>query len=158
MNGLARVTYRAARKIAVAVVGGTLVLVGIVLIFMPGPAFIVIPAGLGVLALEFEWARRWLRRLRAMVTSSSESATNRTDTTRTGAANATDRPYVQTRQTAAFRSSESSRRRRQTTQREGHNRTEHRQRDEKREAGEKRSRCRGGCDVVGSDAADRRQC
>jgi tellurite resistance protein TerC len=31
------------------------------MIALPGPAFIVIPAGLGILALEFAWARRWLR-------------------------------------------------------------------------------------------------
>ncbi len=35
------------------------------MIVLPGPAFIVIPAGLGVLALEFAWARLWLRKLKA---------------------------------------------------------------------------------------------
>jgi hypothetical protein len=28
---------------------------------LPGPAFIVIPVGLGILSIEFAWARRWLR-------------------------------------------------------------------------------------------------
>jgi len=75
MTGIARATYRVARRIVIGVVGGTLVLVGIVLIFTPGPAFVVLPAGLGVLALEFAWARRWLKRLRAMVTPSSQVPT-----------------------------------------------------------------------------------
>lgn len=58
------ITYRAARRIVVAVVGVTVVLVGVVLIFTPGPALVVIPAGLAILSIEFAWARRWLRRLR----------------------------------------------------------------------------------------------
>jgi tellurite resistance protein TerC len=47
-------------------IGGTVVLLGIALLVLPGPAFIVIPAGLGILALEFAWARRWLRKARSM--------------------------------------------------------------------------------------------
>ena len=57
-------TYRAARRIVVLVVGGTVVLFGVILIFTPGPALVVIPAGLGILSIEFAWARRWLRKMR----------------------------------------------------------------------------------------------
>ena len=57
---------RAVRRIVVAVVGSTILLVGVALIVLPGPAFLVIPVGLAVLALEFEWARRALRRAREM--------------------------------------------------------------------------------------------
>jgi len=53
---------RAVRRLVVGVVGSTLVLVGILLIVLPGPAFLVIPIGLAILALEFDWARRLLRR------------------------------------------------------------------------------------------------
>lgn len=56
--------YRTARRIAVAITGGTVLLLGIALIVLPGPATLVIPAGLAILALEFAWARRWLRRIR----------------------------------------------------------------------------------------------
>ena len=52
---------RSIRKVAVAALGGSVLLVGIVMIFMPGPAFIVIPAGLAILATEFAWPRRLLR-------------------------------------------------------------------------------------------------
>jgi tellurite resistance protein TerC len=58
------VTYRAARRIVVAVVGTTVVLIGVALIVLPGPAFVVIPIGLGILGLEFAWARHWLHRIR----------------------------------------------------------------------------------------------
>ncbi len=54
-------TYKVARRIAVGVVGTTVVLLGVALLVLPGPALIVIPAGLAILALEFAWARRWLR-------------------------------------------------------------------------------------------------
>ena len=57
---------RTAKKIVVAVIGGTVTLIGIALIFLPGPAFIVIPVGLSILATEFLWARRWLNKIRAL--------------------------------------------------------------------------------------------
>lgn len=50
------------RKIVVAVIGGTVLLVGIALVFLPGPGSIVIPVGLVILASEFAWARHVLRR------------------------------------------------------------------------------------------------
>lgn len=56
-------SYKAARKVVVAVIGSTVVLVGIAMIVAPGPALLVIPLGLGILGLEFAWARRWLRKL-----------------------------------------------------------------------------------------------
>lgn len=55
------------RKIIVGVIGGTIVLIGIALIVLPGPAFIVIPIGLGILASEFIWARRVVQRGRIFV-------------------------------------------------------------------------------------------
>ena len=58
---------RRARRLVVAVIGGTLVLVGIAMIVLPGPAFVVIPAGLALLATEFVWARRLLRRVRERI-------------------------------------------------------------------------------------------
>ena len=54
------------RRAIVAVVGFTVLLVGIAMIVLPGPAFIVIPLGLAILATEFVWAARLLRRARAM--------------------------------------------------------------------------------------------
>jgi hypothetical protein len=57
------------KRIIVAIMGGTILLVGIAMIVLPGPAVVVIPIGLGVLATEFIWAQRWLRRARGMATS-----------------------------------------------------------------------------------------
>jgi len=55
---------RTIKRIIVAVAGGTVLALGIALIVLPGPAFLVIPAGLAILAIEFAWARRWLRNAR----------------------------------------------------------------------------------------------
>lgn len=49
------------------ILGGTVLLLGVAMIVLPGPAFIVIPAGLAILAIEFAWARRWLRSARAIL-------------------------------------------------------------------------------------------
>lgn len=62
-------TYRLAKRIAVALVGGTVLLVGIAMIVLPGPAIVVIPVGLGILGLEFAWARHWLRKIKEGGTS-----------------------------------------------------------------------------------------
>jgi tellurite resistance protein TerC len=62
------ITYKWARRIVVAVIGGSILVIGIAMVVLPGPAIIVIPVGLGVLGLEFAWARFWLRRLRATAT------------------------------------------------------------------------------------------
>ena len=58
---------RHARRVIVAVLGGTVLLIGIALLVLPGPAFVVIPLGLAILATEFVWARRWLRRAKRMI-------------------------------------------------------------------------------------------
>ena len=54
--------FRNLKKIVVLIIGGTVLLIGIILIFLPGPSFIVIPAGLAILAVEFSWARTLLKR------------------------------------------------------------------------------------------------
>jgi uncharacterized protein (TIGR02611 family) len=52
------------RRVIVSVIGATVLLIGVALLVLPGPAFIVIPVGLAILATEYAWARRWLRKVR----------------------------------------------------------------------------------------------
>jgi hypothetical protein len=47
-----------AKRVATAIVGGLLTTVGVVLLVLPGPGFVLIAAGLAVLAREFPWAAR----------------------------------------------------------------------------------------------------
>lgn len=55
------------RRIIIGVIGGTILLLGIAMIVLPGPAILVVPLGLAVLATEFLWARRWLKKFRVMM-------------------------------------------------------------------------------------------
>jgi putative transmembrane protein PGPGW len=43
------------RRVIVSVVGATVMLLGIALLVLPGPAFVVIPVGLAILAAEYAW-------------------------------------------------------------------------------------------------------
>lgn len=54
-------------RVGVTLVGSVIILVGAVLLPLPGPGWLIIFAGLGVLATEFAWAHRLLRRARALV-------------------------------------------------------------------------------------------
>ena len=58
------ITYTWARRCTIALLGSTVIVIGVLMIVLPGPAFIVIPAGLAILGLEFAFARRWLKQLR----------------------------------------------------------------------------------------------
>jgi len=60
-------TLKSMRRILIAIAGTTVLLVGIVMIFLPAPAILVIPAGLGILATEFVWARVLLNKLREKI-------------------------------------------------------------------------------------------
>lgn len=68
---LAHVTYRAARRVVVAVVGVTVVLLGVVMLLTPGPGLVVIPLGLAILSIEFAWAKLWLQRVRERISEHS---------------------------------------------------------------------------------------
>ena len=69
-----QLTYRYARRIVIALVGSTVLLAGFIMIITPGPAFVVIPIGLGILGLEFAWARRWLAKVRQKVSEQTARA------------------------------------------------------------------------------------
>lgn len=56
--------FRYARRVVISIFGMTVLLIGIALLVLPGPAFVVIPIGLAILATEYAWARRWLRFVR----------------------------------------------------------------------------------------------
>jgi|SRR5687768_16645873 len=53
------------KRIVVAILGFTVLLLGVVMIILPGPAFIIIPLGLAILATEFVWAQRLLTKAKA---------------------------------------------------------------------------------------------
>jgi tellurite resistance protein TerC len=56
--------YKIVRKVVIGVLGISVLLIGAAMILLPGPAIVVIPAGLAILATEFAWARSILRKLK----------------------------------------------------------------------------------------------
>ena len=58
-------TLRQAKRIVKIVVGFTLLLLGTVLLVLPGPGWLTILLGLALLAAEFAWAKRLLDRLKS---------------------------------------------------------------------------------------------
>lgn len=71
------VTYRVARRIVIAVIGGTIVLLGIAMLVLPGPGLLTIVGGLALLGLEFAFARRWLRRIKDTTRQAADKALER---------------------------------------------------------------------------------
>ena len=57
-------TVEQVRRIFLILVGFTLLLLGIIMVFTPGPGTPVILMGLGLLAAEFVWARRIVDRIK----------------------------------------------------------------------------------------------
>lgn len=55
------------KKLIVGVIGMTVLLLGLALIVLPGPAIVVIPIGLAILATEFAWARHLIARGRDLL-------------------------------------------------------------------------------------------
>jgi len=60
-------TFPWLRRAVVAVIGFTVLAIGLAMVVLPGPAIVVIPLGLTVLATEFVWARRLLQKARATI-------------------------------------------------------------------------------------------
>lgn len=50
-------------RVAFAAVGFAVLLAGLIMLVTPGPGIPVVILGLGMLALEFAWAERWLERV-----------------------------------------------------------------------------------------------
>lgn len=66
-------SLRLLRRLAITVLGTLIVLVGIALLFLPGPGTVVIIAGLAVLGIEFQRPRSWVESLRARARRAIES-------------------------------------------------------------------------------------
>jgi uncharacterized protein (TIGR02611 family) len=64
------------------VAGFTILLAGLAMLVLPGPALAVIPVGLFVLALEFQWAENWLERSIAHADRAKQKAAETSTLTR----------------------------------------------------------------------------
>lgn len=65
-------------RFGVAALGGLVTLAGVIMTGpVPGPGFLIIPIGLGFLALEFDWAERLLEKAVVWAADAREKARNR---------------------------------------------------------------------------------
>jgi len=55
------------KKNQIIIFVAVILIIGILLLVLPGPAFIVIPVGLGILATEFEWAKNILEKVKQKI-------------------------------------------------------------------------------------------
>lgn len=62
------------KRVLVGVVGGLVTLVGVVALIAPGPGWLIIFTGLGILATEFAWAARALTKARGIASRAASSA------------------------------------------------------------------------------------
>ncbi len=69
--------FRTVRKIVIFIVGITVLLLGIAMMVLPGPASLVIPAGLGILAIEFAWARIILKKAKELFKGAMDKYTSK---------------------------------------------------------------------------------
>lgn len=69
-------TIRQVKRIIIAIIGFTVLLIGVAMIVLPGPAILVIPLGLAILATEFVWARKWLKRIKDKFPSQKKPESN----------------------------------------------------------------------------------
>jgi len=65
------------RRVIVAVIGFTVLLIGVAMIVLPGPAMVVIPLGLAILATEFVWARRVLKKAKGYFEKGKKRVTDK---------------------------------------------------------------------------------
>ena len=70
-------SFKQAKRVIIAVIGFTVLLIGLAMIVLPGPAFIVIPLGLGILATEFVWAKRVLKKVKDKANNIKDKLNNK---------------------------------------------------------------------------------
>lgn len=76
-HGVKDLSLRTARRVVVAILGGSVTLLGICLLVLPGPAFVVIPIGLSILATEFVWAKTWLQKVKDMASQAASKVSGK---------------------------------------------------------------------------------
>lgn len=69
-------TFAGIKRVVILLVGTSVIIIGIIMIFTPGPAIVVIPAGLAILATEFIWARHLLKYFKNKLVYYSQEARN----------------------------------------------------------------------------------
>ncbi len=64
LEEIGRLTWHQAKKLAILIIGTSLLLAGLAMLILPGPGMLAILGGLTILGTHFLWARRLLRKAR----------------------------------------------------------------------------------------------
>ena len=62
------------KRVLVGFIGGLITLIGVVALVAPGPGWLIIFTGLGILASEFAWAARVLTTAKGVATRAADAA------------------------------------------------------------------------------------
>ena len=73
-TGRREAPHAVVKRFAVTILGGALLLLGLAMMVLPGPGILVIVAGLAVLATEYVWAQRLLKRAKSQAEKVQEAA------------------------------------------------------------------------------------
>jgi uncharacterized protein (TIGR02611 family) len=65
---------RSSKRVAVSIVGGALVLLGIAMIVLPGPGILVVVVGFAILGTEYAWAAAALERTKKVAGAAGAKA------------------------------------------------------------------------------------
>jgi tellurite resistance protein TerC len=60
-------TFGQAIRLIIIVSGFTVLIIGVAILVLPGPAVVFIPVGLAILATEFIWARKLLNKVKERI-------------------------------------------------------------------------------------------
>jgi tellurite resistance protein TerC len=74
LTKLSLVTVRTVRRLFFLAAGSTIILMGAIMILLPGPGLLVIFLGLTLLAVEFVWARVWIKKVEQRILDLQKSA------------------------------------------------------------------------------------
>lgn len=66
-KAVSRFIRKSGKRIAVTIAGSTVVIIGLILVPLPGPGWAIVFGGLAILATEYVWARRLLNYAKAKV-------------------------------------------------------------------------------------------
>jgi Flp pilus assembly protein TadB len=77
-----RFIARSSKRIAVSVVGGTLVAAGLAMLVLPGPGILVVALGFAVLGTEYAWAAAALERTKRTAQRAGRAAKGAVGTVR----------------------------------------------------------------------------
>ena len=84
---------RSSKRVAVTVVGGALVLIGLAMFVLPGPGILVVVLGFAVLGTEYAWAAAALERTKKLAAQATSMAKGKAGSAASSVGRTMRRPF-----------------------------------------------------------------